>query len=83
MSGTLIFFLPITRRDYERTDEYTTDFSYALALMRRGYSDHYVRMRIISERRIWDNHRGYRKINDYLDKTIRKARYIIENNYSN
>lgn len=73
---------PITRRDYHRADESVTDFSYAVALMRRGYSDHDVRMRIISERRTWDNHRGQRKMNDYLDRTIRKARHIIKNNYS-
>ena len=73
---------PVTRRDYERFDESATDFSYVLALMRRGYSDHDVKMRIITERRIWNNHKGQRKINDYLDRTIRKARYIIENNYS-
>jgi len=72
----------ITREDYVRGDDSATDFSYALALMRKGYSDHDIRMRIISERSIWDNHQGQRKINDYLDRTIRKARYVLENNYS-
>jgi len=64
-----------------QADESATDFSYALALMRRGYSDYDVRTRIISERSNWDNHRGHRKMNDYLDRTIRKAKHIIENNY--
>jgi hypothetical protein len=72
----------ITREDYVRGDESASDFSYALALMRRGYSDNDVRMRIISERNMWDNHNGQRKMNDYLDRTIRKARQIVKNNYS-
>jgi len=73
---------PISRKDYMQADESATDFSYALALMRKGYSDYDVRTRIISERSNWDNHRGHRKMNDYLDRTIRKAKHIIENNYS-
>lgn len=68
---------PICRSRYERGNESTTDFSYALALMRRGYSDDQVRSRILSERTRWDNHRGNRKINAYLERTIRRARATI------
>ena len=68
---------PIYRFRYERGNESTTDFSYALALMRRGYTDDQVRSRILSERTRWDNHRGQRKTGAYLDRTIRRARAII------
>lgn len=68
---------PIRRSRYERGNESITDFSYALALMRRGYADDQIRSRMLSERSRWDNHRGDRKVNAYLDRTIRKARAII------
>jgi hypothetical protein len=67
----------IWRSHYERGNESTTDFSYALALMRRGYSDDQIRSRILSERIHWDNHCGNKKINAYLERTIRRARAVI------
>lgn len=67
----------ICRSHYERGNESTTDFSYALALMRRGYTDDHIRSRILSERTRWHNHQGQRTIDAYLDRTIRRARAIV------
>jgi hypothetical protein len=68
----------ISRRDYRRPNESQTDFAYTLALARRGYSDQQIRKRLLAERTCWENHRGERKRNLYLDRTIRRAREIIE-----
>ena len=68
----------ISRRDYLRPNESQTDFAYTLALARRGYSDQQIRKRLLAERTCWENHRGERKRNLYLDRTIRRAREIIE-----
>jgi hypothetical protein len=67
----------ICRSEYERGNQSTTDFSYALALMRRGYADDQIRSRILSERTRWHNHQGQRKIDTYLDRTIRRAKAIF------
>jgi len=67
----------ICRSDYERGGESETDFSYALALARRGHPEHEIRSRILSERTNWDNHRGGGRISLYLDRTIRRAKQII------
>lgn len=68
----------ISRSDYAREDESATDFSYAIALARRGYTDNEIRERIISERSIWKNHIGQCRMKHYLDRTITKARSIVE-----
>lgn len=68
----------ICRSDYDRGGESETDFSYALALARRGHGEDEIRSRILSERTNWDNHRGARRIDLYLDRTIRRAKAIIE-----
>jgi len=68
----------ICRSDYERGGESETDFAYALALARRGHGEHVIRTRILSERTNWDNHAGDRRIDLYLDRTIRRAKAIIE-----
>lgn len=67
----------ICRSDYERGGESETDFSYALALARRGHAEDEIRSRILSERTNWDNHRGDRRTEHYLDGTIRRAKQII------
>ncbi len=67
----------ICRSDYEQAGQSETDFSYALALARRGYGEDEIRRRILSERTNWGNHRGDRKIELYLDRTIRRAKQII------
>lgn len=68
----------IRRSDFDRGNESATDFSYALALTRRGQSEDKIRTRILAERTNWDNHRAGRRIELYLDRTIRKAKAIIE-----
>ena len=67
----------ICRSDYDRANESATDLAYALALARRGHEDDEIRSRIISERTNWDNHCGGRRIDLYLERTIRKAKAII------
>ncbi len=67
----------ICRSDYEQAGQSETDFSYALALARREYGENEIRSRILSERTNWDNHRGDRGIDLYLDRTIRRAKQII------
>ena len=69
----------ISRKDYESGDESGTDFSYALALARRNYSAQEIKNRIYSERENWDNHEGVRRMNYYLDRTIAKAKTILQN----
>jgi len=68
----------ISRSDYARDDESATDFSYAIALTRRGYTDNEIRERLISERSRLENHLGERKMKHYLDRTITQARSIVE-----
>jgi len=68
----------ISRKDYARGNESRTDFSYAMALARRGCTDEQIRSRIRSERSNWANHQGERRINHYLDKTISRAKAIVQ-----
>ncbi len=51
----------ITRSNYEKGNESSTDFAYALALIRRGYQDDDVRRRILFERNDWQNHESEKK----------------------
>ncbi len=69
----------LSRSDYLRGDESVTDFSYAVALMRRGYSNDEVEACIRRERTNWKNHSGRRRMQQYLDRTVRKARCVVEN----
>lgn len=73
----------ICRLDYERGDESQTDFSYALALMRRGYTNDQVRSRILNERRNWHHHCGHGRINAYLDRTIGRASSVKDSHQTN
>jgi len=68
----------VRRSYYDRDNESATDFSYALALARRGHDEDEIRSRILSERTNWGNHRGRGRIDLYLDRTIKKAKMIIE-----
>ncbi len=67
----------ISRSDYTREDDSATDFAFALALIRKGYSENTVRDQILQQRTNWDNHKGDRRLNHYLNKTIQKAKSII------
>lgn len=68
----------ICRSDYDRGNDSATDFAYALALARRGHGEDDIRARILSERTGWGNHRTSRRINLYMDRTIKRAKAIIE-----
>lgn len=71
--------LPVfTREHFQRPDESATDFAYALSLARRGFSDGQIRARILSERANWTNHMGEKKTQHYLDRTVRRARQLVE-----
>jgi len=71
----------ISRSAYERGNESSTDFAYTLALIRFGYSDNEIRIRLLSERSNWTNHASERKRMDYLRRTIQKARGIVDKCY--
>jgi hypothetical protein len=66
------------RTRYWRGNESATDFSYAMALMRRGYSDNEVERCLRKERTNWDNHLGEGRMRRYLDRTIKRAREVVE-----
>jgi len=78
LEGDVCHHKDIVRSDYENGNESATDFSYALALFRQGYSSDVVRQKILTERQNWENHNGERRIQDYLDRTIRKAKSIVD-----
>jgi len=67
----------ISRSDYQCADESVTDFSYAMALFRRGYSCQFVTDAIMSERHNWKNHTGEKRMNNYLQRTIKRAQRIV------
>ena len=68
----------VRRSAYDRGNESATDFAYALALARRGLGEDEIASRILSERTNWDNHRGARRIDLYLDRTVRRAKEIVQ-----
>ena len=61
----------VSRMDYINDDPSATDFSYALALFRRGITDEQVEQRIILERPNFQNHHG--------DSTMASKRTILIN----
>ncbi len=67
----------ITRSDYSRGDESATDFAYAIALFRRGFTARFVRESILSERKRWNNHTGEKRLRGYLDRTIERAKNVV------
>jgi hypothetical protein len=69
----------LSRHEYDRGDDSATDFAYALALLRRNVTEKEIRNRIMSEREHWEHHRGERRLNAYLDRTIAKAASIVRN----
>lgn len=75
--GIVCRFKAITRSDYEKGNHSITDFSYAMALARRGYTTGEIKNRILSERTDWNNHQGDKKKHDYLKRTVEKAISII------
>ena len=75
--GLVCRFNSIFRSNYEKGNDSVTDFSYALALARRGYSTEEIKKRILTERSNWKNHCTERKKQFYLEKTVRKAIGIV------
>jgi hypothetical protein len=75
--GGVCLQTPPSRLLYQHGGESETDFSYALALVRKGYPDHMIRNLILEQRTSWENHNGDNKKNAYLNRTIAKARDII------
>ena len=71
---------PIQRGDYERGDDSATDFAYVLALLRRGLDPDGITERLLNEREDWSHHKGERRQNAYLQRTLRKAVEIINDN---
>jgi len=69
----------ISHSDYEKGDESKTDFSYALALVRRKYPQSNIRNRLLAERTNWKNHKGIHRKNAYITRTIEKAIAIVQN----
>lgn len=67
----------LTRCSYEKGDESATDFAYALALCRKGFTQAEVMQRIITERQDWKNHSSAYKQKRYLQRTIERACKII------
>lgn len=76
--GPVCRLAPLARAHFLRGDDSATDFAYALSLARRGFSDEQIRERILSERTTWTNHHGQSRISPYLDRTIRRARQVVE-----
>ena len=68
----------ICRLNYDRGNESATDFSYALALIRRGYQDNEIQSRILRERVNWENHKGQKRMRHYLNSTLKNARILAE-----
>jgi hypothetical protein len=66
------------RSYYDRSDESATDFAYAMALFRRGMHENEVRCRLLEHRDDWKNHAGPRQKEAYLNRTLYKARKLVE-----
>lgn len=69
--------LPV-RSDFEKGNNSSTDFAYALALMRRGVDRSEVEERIRSERSDWQHHKGELSMKSYFKLTLDKAQEIID-----
>ena len=67
------------RSRYLRATESETDFSYALALLRRGCSEQQTRSLLLDQRTSWEHHNSENRKNAYLNRTTAKAKNIIEN----
>jgi hypothetical protein len=76
--GSVCHLKPLSRIDYDRGDESATDFAYALALARRGFTDETICERLSAERTCWRNHHNPTKRMLYLDRTIRRVRQLIQ-----
>lgn len=78
LEGGVCQSLNISRYHYDRNNESSTDFAYALALFRRGLSEQTVRNCLLEERGDWKNHAGLKSRDAYLKRTICRAKQIIQ-----
>jgi hypothetical protein len=69
--------LNTSRSLYNRNNESSTDFAYALALLRRGFSEYEVRECLLRERIDWKNHTSAKNREAYLQRTIYRAKQIV------
>jgi hypothetical protein len=76
--GGVCHLKPLSRTQYDRGDDSATDFAYALAMARTGHSDQAIRERLLNERPCWKNHQGVKRQQNYLDRTIRRVRHVIQ-----
>ena len=70
----------ISRFHYAKGDESATDFSYALALFRKGFTQAEVLQKILDERQDWTHHATPIKREKYLNRTLNKAWQIVFEN---
>ncbi len=66
------------RNNYLRNDESATDFAYAMALFRRGTSENNIRAKLLEQRSDWKNHVGVKRKEAYLNRTIHRAKWMVE-----
>jgi len=78
LEGGVCHIFDISRHQYERGDESATDFSYAMALIRRGADNNIVRHCLLAERSDWSHHDGSGRKEAYLKRSIQRARYMVE-----
>ena len=78
LEGGVCQTLNISRLKYHRGDESSTDFAYAIALLRNGLDEHSVHNRLSEERIDWRNHTGSKRKEAYLKRTVQRARRIVE-----
>ncbi|MFC1853780.1 DNA-primase RepB domain-containing protein [candidate division CSSED10-310 bacterium] len=67
----------LSRLDYDKGNESTTDFAYTLALLRRNVSPKEVKMRLLAERKDWTHHPGGKKQETYIERTINRASQLV------
>jgi len=69
----------LSRMDYIKNDPYATDFSFVLALLRAGKTEQQIEQQIIMERPDFRNHQGEKRRQQYIERTIKRAKEIINN----
>lgn len=69
----------LSRMDYIKNDPSATDFSFVLALLRTGHTEQQIEQRIIMERPDFRNHQGEQRKQQYIERTIKRAKEIINN----
>lgn len=76
LGGRVCLDILKSRSDFETGDESRTDWGYVKYLIRCGCTDDDIKMRLINERKNWDNHKGPRRMEYYLTHTLQEARKV-------